>query len=358
MTTISSITRATLRAAGRELGWGLRAVRREHHRWLRVAGAVPDARLRRQAVEALQDKRPLLDGAALFWTLTERRDVRLLRLLVAFQVLANYHDHASERVGARIQPSGPGSDIATFVEVVDLERAALSYRPTATHRDGGYLAALVDACRHGCRQLPGYDRARPHLLLAVRRAGTLDLEHLASPDQRQVALERFARVELAVSATGLSWFELAAGASSLLTGIVTLALAARPDADERELERANQVYVLVATVSALLDNFVDHAEDELTGAHNYLNYYASFEDAVARLAVLIDQMVTAVDRLDHADRHRVIVAAMLAMYLTTDGARARDPSHRRALVDHAGPTAKALMPALAAWRGAMRQRGT
>ena len=165
--------RALLGSASRELLWGLRAVRREHRSWMRRAVAIPDPRLRRQAVTALQDKRPLLDGAALFWTIPPRRDPHLLRLLVAFQILANYHDRAGEHAALTGEEAGPGCSMATFAEVIDLARTPAGYRPTADHRDGGYLAALVTACRDGCARLPGYPAARPHLVEAARRCGSL-----------------------------------------------------------------------------------------------------------------------------------------------------------------------------------------
>jgi tetraprenyl-beta-curcumene synthase len=349
----ASQIRALAAAACRELLWGLRAVRREHQRWLARASSIPDPQLRRHAIAALHDKRPLLDGAALFWIIPDRRRIGLLRLLVAFQILANYHDHASERGGDC--RSDPASTMDHFTQVLDLRQTPTHYRPRRDHADGGYLNALVATCREECRRLPGYSIARPQLVLAAERARTLDLEHADAPG-RQQGLRTFATDALGSHAT-LSWFELAAGASSLLTAIVSLALAARDDVSPADLADATEAYTLVATVSALLDNFVDYGDDVASGVHNYLSYYANADEAAGRLAELVALTMNAVGRLPNPGRHRVIVGAMVAMYLTSGAARTADQQHAARLVASGGTLTALLMPVLVGWRTTRREHG-
>jgi len=340
--------RALAISAARELRWGLGAVKHEHARWQRHASAIPDAEQRRHALDALGDKRPLLDGAALFWTIPDRRDPHLLRLLVAFQVLANYHDHASERVGAGLDPGGPGSSMETFVEVVDLDR------PPHGYRDSEYLSTLVGACRDGCARLPRYAEARTHLLREARRARSLDLEHVEDRSTQVALLRRFAEDERGPR-DDLRWFERTAGSSSLLTAIVSLAVAARPDTSLADLDQAVHAYTLVATLSALLDNYVDLADDVAAGVHNYLGYYPSADAAVERIETLVDDALRAVGRLRHGERHRVIVGSMVAMYLTSDGAREPQRTRdTRRLSASGGSLVALLIPILSAWR---RSRG-
>jgi tetraprenyl-beta-curcumene synthase len=356
----ASLTRTQLKAlmvsATRELLWGLRAVRREHHVWLARAATIPDRDLRRHALAALRDKRPLLDGAALFWTIPDRRHPELLRLLVAFQVLANYHDHASERWGAGDPRPDPGRSMDGFAEVVDLRLSLRHHRPSSAHPDGGYLAALAATCRDGCRRLVAYEAAREHLVLAAWRAKSLDLEHLPDEGLRRGALERFTEQAFGARAD-LTWFELAAGGSSLLTAIVVLAVAVDDASTPADLAAAVEVYTLVATVSALLDNYVDYDDDLAAGRHNYLNYYASFARAVERLAELVADTLREAGRLRHGMRHRVIVASMVAMYLTSEGARKRDAQTTTSLVASGGHLTAVLVPVLSLWRSARRETG-
>lgn len=343
-----------MNAVARELFWGVRAVRREYQIWSRRAMAIPDAKLRRNAIAALQDKRPLLDGAALFWTIPTRRRPALLRLLVTFQILANYHDHAGER--ARGYPvEDPAGTMDGFITVLDLDQSAERYHPTRA-QDGGYLAALVADCRAGCRSLPGYCTARDHLIVAARNGRTLDLEHHHDDVRRPHLLRKFAFDEMG-GHPSLSWFELTAGASSMLTAIAGLALATDESTTAADFSEANDAYMLAATLSALLDNYVDLAEDRSAGSHNYLTYYVDLDSAVLRIAELIANTLAAVGGLRHGERHRVIVAAMVAMYLTSDGARSHKSQYQAALSERAGSLTMLLTPALAAWRNVRGEHG-
>jgi tetraprenyl-beta-curcumene synthase len=75
----------------------LREVSGEVDRWRTFAGDIPDDALRHDALAAIKDKRANIDGAALFWTLPRVRSRELLRLLVAYEILADFLDCTSER---------------------------------------------------------------------------------------------------------------------------------------------------------------------------------------------------------------------------------------------------------------------
>jgi tetraprenyl-beta-curcumene synthase len=339
--------------AARELGWGLRAVRSEVAEWRTRALAISDPALRSQALEALADKRPLLDGAAFFWILPDRRCPELLRLLVAFQALANYHDHASERAGQG-RP-GPGSSMAAFLDVVDLDRPLTGYGDESTADAGVYLRALAQTCRSGCHTLPNYRKARPLLLRHVHRARSLDLEHDPAPQRRTQRLRRFADHEFGAR-TDASWWELTAGAASLLTAIVLLALAADEQTTDDDLLHAAEAYSWVASTSAFLDNYVDQLDDAASGAHNYLNYYPATDEAVRRIATLIDRSLREAAALRHGSRHVVIVASMTALYLSSDSARSRPlQGSTRELAASGGTLTRLLIPILRGWRIAYRE---
>jgi tetraprenyl-beta-curcumene synthase len=342
-------------SAARELGWGLRAVNAELAGWRRRALAIRDPSIRRHALEALSDKRPLIDGAALFWTLPNRRQPELLRLLVAFQTLANFHDHASERAGRRGGAS-PGSSMLAFLDIVDADRPLANYYgegPAA--KDGGYLHALAQACRAGCAMLPHYRTARGTLLQQAYRARSLDLEHDTDPRRRAEGLKRFGAREFG-GTTDTAWWELTAGACSLLTAIVQLALAADEQTTGDDLRRAVDAYMWVASVSSLLDNYIDQFDDATTGAHNYLAYYPGPEVAVQRVGVLIDRALREVGALRNGERHLVIVASMTAMFLSSDSARSRSlRCSTRVLAGNGGALTRLLIPVLRAWRIAYHQ---
>jgi hypothetical protein len=86
-----------LAAGSRELVWGLRGVSRELTRWRVRASSIPDLVLRSDALEAIDRKRGNIYGASLFWILPTRRSPELLRLLVAYEIMADFLDCVSER---------------------------------------------------------------------------------------------------------------------------------------------------------------------------------------------------------------------------------------------------------------------
>jgi tetraprenyl-beta-curcumene synthase len=303
---------------------------------------------------AQDDKRVLVDGAVLFWALPQRRSHELLRLLVAFQTLANYLDNLSERLAVTRETEPRTARL--LVAALDLERPAPTYPVAGSGRDdGGYLAALGEACRIGCACLPSYRAGQDLLLREAGRARSLDIEHDRDPLRRMRQMRHFAAGEFS-GALDTNWWESVAGASSLLTTIAVLALAADEGVAQEELHAAVSAYTSAAIVSALLDSYIDQLDDPHTAAHNYLNYYASSEEAVLRLAVLIDRMMRQLAMLRHPERHLVIASSMVALFLSSDSARSSVLAPDTAcLATTSGSLTKTLIPVLRAWRRANRQ---
>ena len=347
--------RALGAGAARELGWGSRAVRAEVARWRRRALAIEEPLGREQALDALADKRLILEGAALFWTLPRRRDLTLLRLLVAFQILANFHDHASERAARTGRAVALGGSMDAFLEVVDADRPLTSYGGPGTTGLGAYLRELAEACRSASAALPGYRLAHPLLLREASRARALDLEHDRDAPRRVRRLRALAAGEYGDPA-GVPWWELTAGATSMLTVIVLLALAADQRTTADDLHRAAEAYGHIGSASAFLDSYVDQREDAAGGGHNYLSYYATPAAGADAVAELVERSLRVAGALAHGERHVLIVASMTAMYLSSDGAR--DPALRvttSALARRGGTLTRLLIPVLRAWRTAYRQ---
>lgn len=349
--------RALARGVGFEFGWALRAVSRELRGWRELAERIPDPILRADAVDSLDGKGHFNYGVALFGILLDRRDPRLLRALVAFQITANFLDVTSERAAAERGDSG-GSLMLAFVDAVDVEGGYQDYY--ADHPwsdDGGFLRALVAATRAGCATLPHYEVARPLLLREARRERALEVVHDPQAVRRDDAVRCFAHDEYG-SDTEAAWFELAAGATNGLAVVVLLALAADPGATADDLWASSDAYVWVAVISTMLDSFVDQADDVAKGDWSAIESYPSDALAVDRLTYLVDRSLREVSRLRNGDRHAVIVSAMFALLLSRDTARS-EPLRRpvRRMVRAGGSLTRLLVPTLRAWRVAFRLRG-
>lgn len=346
---------ALVAGAGRQLTAGLGAVRDEVRGWRSRAERIPDPVLRADALAAAE-KRYYVDGAALFWILPTRRNRELLALLVAYQTIANYLDCASER-GAAHRGGVGGSLMLALVDAVDVDGPVRDYY--ADHPwsdDGGYLAALVRRCRAACATLPRYAQARPLLLEQARQGRALELCHDPDAARRDDAL-RGLIAEGRPSHREAAWFEVVGSATSLLGVVALLAVAADPGSSEADLRAAAAAYIpWVGAVSLMLDSYIDQAHDAATGSWSAIGYYPGADVAQARVASLIVRALDEVATLRNGERHVVVVSCMLAMYLTSDDARAPGlASGTRALRDAGGPLSRGLMPVLRAWRLVYRQ---
>lgn len=346
---------AVAQATARELRV-LRAVRREVARWQRLAETIPDPMLRAEALTSLRTKRSLVEGAARFSNILSRPDPALLRALVAFEVMADFLDLRSEATIDQHQGTVSAA-IEAFVDAVDVERPLSDYyRDRPGHDDGGYLRALVSACRASCAALPRYAEARPLLAHHAYLARSLDLQHDPDPVRRDRTLERFATDEIGGSPDE-SWFEQTAGTSSALIVIVLLTVAADEDATVGDLHAAAAAYAKTASLGMLLDSYADQLDDALTGQFSLVAYYPDQQATVARIGVLIDQALREVRGLRHGERHALLVSMMIALFLSHDGARdERLLAGTRELVRSGGSLTRLFVPVLRAWRIGYRQR--
>ena len=169
-------------ATTRELLWGLRAVSRETRNWRAHASSIPDTTLRQAALNALAYKRGNINGASLFWILPRRRSRSLLRLLIAYEVMADFLDTTSER-GAHTGISNGCQLHRALIEALDPDGSISDYYLYHPSRDdGGYLEALVECCRAGCATLPSFTSVRAVLRRAATLTQVLGMNH--EPDYK------------------------------------------------------------------------------------------------------------------------------------------------------------------------------
>ncbi len=334
-------------AALRELSWGLRAASCEMRGWHSRACLIPDGPIREDALETLACKRTHIVGAGLFAILPVRRDRRLLRVLVAYEIILEFLDNAHERAAGRRN----GSQLhRALVEALDPSAPMSDYYLHHPWKDdGGYLRELVEACRESCLTLRSYAQVRPLLLQGASRCGGVQsINHEADSCRRRAALNHWSGTHFPYEAEA-SWWELAAAASSSLGVHALLASAACGGED---LARVHAAYVpWIAAVSTLLDSYVDQARDVADGEHSYVAYYPDADVALRRLSELIGRSLREASSLPAGHRHAVIAACMIAMYLSHE--RLRAPAlraNRDRLALAGGSLTRVLVPVLRLWR--------
>jgi tetraprenyl-beta-curcumene synthase len=312
--------------------------------------------LRTHALAAIEHKRCNIEGAAFFWTLSRRRDPRLLRLLVAYEILADYLDRVNEHSAHLGIANGRQLHIA-LTDALAPERPTCDYYRLQAHADdGGYAHALVRTCRTVCEQLPCYERVRPLALHAATLTQVLAINHHPEPAQRDWELRRWAASELPPNGE-LCWFELTAAASAWLTVLALLALAAEPRCEEKHIVGVHAAYLpWISLLGTMLDSYSDIEEDARQRDHSYIAHYPTIGRACERLALLMERACCEARRLPNGQRHGVLVACMVAMYLSkasahTAGLRPRTED----LLASSEPLVRVLLPVLRAFRAGYRQ---
>lgn len=350
---------ALIAGAGRELSWGLPAVAREERGWRALAAEIPDRPIREDALSALREKRGQTDGAAMFATLPRARNRNLLRLLVAYQIIWDFLDSVSERGAGAGQTNGRQLHLA-LIDALDPSRPLSDYYLyNPWRKDGGYLQTLVNVCRESCAALPCYERVRDLVVEEARRAQVLAINHDLDPSRRDTMLEGWAHREFPHGHEA-SWFELSGASSAGLSIFALLALASEPTCSESEIARTRSAYFpWVSSLAAMLDSYVDQADDAASGDHSYIAHYPTPEAAIEHVCLMVHRCLSDVRSLQSGEKHILIVTSMAAMYLSKESALT--PAMRAStnrIRDCGGSLTRILLPILRLWRTAYAQQST
>jgi tetraprenyl-beta-curcumene synthase len=329
----ASQLRALLSSAVRELRWSMPLVTLETQRWRAHAERMPASPLRAGALSSLATKRGHTDGAALF----------------SYEIIWDYLDTTHEE--AATEANGRQLHLA-LIDALDATRPLADYyRYHPWNDDAGYLQALVQTCRHECDALPSYPRVRGQLVREAQRAQVLALNHLADPHERDTALRLWAAEEFP-GETALSWYELSGAASASLVVHALLTLAADPTCTRDDVETVYAAYwPWISLATTMLDSYVDQFEDAELGNHSYIAHYPSRHMAGLRIEEAIVHSAHQARSLPNGHRHCIIVACMIALYLSKDSARtARLRMQTRSLANAGGSLPRLLLPILRLWR--------
>jgi tetraprenyl-beta-curcumene synthase len=306
---------------------------------------------------ALDRKRGNTQGAALFSVIPRKRSRPLLRLLTAYQVLWDFLDSLSETW----RELAPRDTLQLHLALVDAVNPCGPmhdyYARLPLPDDGGYLRSLVEACRSCCRALPSFSEVAPVLYKEAERIGVQAINHAAEPVQVSLALQNWVAREYP-GTHEVSWFELAAAAGANLAIYALFALAADTPCSIDRIEDTYRAYFpWSGALATMLDGFVDQFDDARHGDHCYLAYYQSPDDATTHISRLVQRCLSETRSLKDGERHTLVAASMVAMYLSRDSARTSALSAATLQVAHAGGSLTcALLPVLRLWRVANKAR--
>jgi tetraprenyl-beta-curcumene synthase len=296
------------------------AVRRQLRDWETVAEAIPDPVLRDHALDALRKKGANAEATAVFAILAPRAQrAAALRAITSLQVAVDYLDTLGEQASDDPLANGLQLHRALIDALAPGEPVADWYRLNPQRNDGGYLLALVSACREAVEPMAAAELALPAARRAAERCRQGQGHTHAAELGDTAALRAWAsRLE---PPPGYPWWELAAGASSSVGAHALLAAAADPETTAAETELIDAAYFPpVGALTVLLDDLVDREADLAAGTHNYMSYYASAESAAERLTLIAGEARAATVALRHRPRHAAILAGVAGYYLSTPAA--------------------------------------
>jgi tetraprenyl-beta-curcumene synthase len=293
----------------RRLAWALVAVimrylttiqpraNRELARWRRLAHAIPDPELRMHVLRPF-DADMSAQGAALFAVLAPRRHERqLVSFLVAYVLLWSYVDVRTER-----DPEHTPRLLGALVDAL----AAQVQRPAEP-----YLAALFAICRRGRDALPSWSVVAPFALRLACDGVVVQAINHGSHQDPEARLRAWAH-----GRPGIDWRERCAAASSPLGIHALMALAATRDVTADQADATATAYCRVSALGVLCDHLIDREEDRALSNHTFLRYYPTPTAQAEALYTLAVSARHHVRSLPNSARHRVILAAMGAMFLS------------------------------------------
>ncbi|HYV14975.1 MAG TPA: DUF2600 family protein [Conexibacter sp.] len=287
--------------------------RREINRWANVAAAIPDPTLRKYAMDGILLERTNPQAVAALAATAPRRQRRsTIELLVAYQVLLDYLDTAGEQLCADELHRGVAFGMA-LAAAVSPPGSPIQLDPVGN--DGGYLSALVTACRARLWQLPSAAViAREAEIAAVRCAQGLAHTHTATWHGTNTELRRWTGTQFGTN--GYSWWEIAAGTNSNLAVLALLAAAADAKTTHQDaLAIASAYWPHVCVLSTLYDSLVDFERDEMTGDFSFISHYPS--NAALRFGLIRARRrsLTASTPLRRGHIHKMIICGVAGYYV-------------------------------------------
>ncbi len=294
----------------------LPGVRSELAGWRAAAEAIPDAELRKQAIDSMTAKQFHCEGGAVYSAPNLAMKDVLIPLIVALQTISDYLDNLCDRSTSldaddfrllhrsmldAVTPGAPLTDYYALRQESD---------------DGGYLHALVRRCQSAVGELPAYGRVQGHVRELVGLYGDLQVyKHIAKP-LREGELQAWWELHKP-ACPELRWNEFAAATGSTLGMFMLFLAACDPELTPDAADRIKDAYFpSICGLHILLDYLIDQAEDQAGGDLNFCNYYGNQEVLDERMRRMVQAARLAAGQLPEPGFHRMVVEGLVALYLS------------------------------------------
>jgi tetraprenyl-beta-curcumene synthase len=279
------------------------------------AAAIPDARLRAQALASVDGKAYHVAGACILATFLEPPAARAYVSIVApLETIYDYLDNLCDR----------HPEVSVDAYPVLHQAIADALDPSATVHDyyargpagddGGYLRDLVERTQRALSRVPHLDVLAPRFAHAAQLYGEMQTYKHYPPgerEQRCVAWYEQHRDQY----RDIDWHEFASAAGSQfhVYGPLFEAFLDRRDAIAGTYDA---YFPYVSALHVLLDAFIDQAEDREHGELNFSRVYGGTAALRTRVHRLIDAARSRLRALPGDRAHSFVLDVMTLFYLS------------------------------------------
>ncbi|GAB7056535.1 tetraprenyl-beta-curcumene synthase family protein [Paenibacillus sp. YK5] len=294
----------------------LPAVREQLDHWRSKAEQIPDAELRKQAINSLTSKQFHCEGGAVYAAANLSMRHILIPLIAAFQTISDYLDNLCDR-STSLDPEDFRRLHQSMLDAVDPSAPLHDYYEFHKEQeDGNYLNELVKTCQASIRMLPSYAPAASSVRELVSLYCDLQVyKHMAKPLREDALLSWWEMHRERYPSIG--WNEFAAATGSTLGVFVLFLAASEPELSPETVRNIHVAYFpYICGLHILLDYLIDQEEDAIGGDLNFCSYYDNMDKTVERIALIVKEAKRTSERLEHAAFHRMIIEGLLALYLS------------------------------------------
>ncbi|WP_324777883.1 tetraprenyl-beta-curcumene synthase family protein [Virgibacillus senegalensis] len=290
-------------------------VDRELGYWENRANAIPNAELRKQALDSLRDKKFHCQGGTVYSILAGPYWQEAVRFIVAYQTISDYLDNLCDR--------STSLDPRDFRMLHESMRDALTptepiksyYHYRVEQEDGEYLADLVRTCQNCLRNLDSYQLISSYIHQLEGLYADLQVHKHVREEERIPRLEGWFE-ENRDKWPYLSWYEFSACSGSTL-GIFCFVSYAMGGKMSEALadELFHSYFPFMQGLHILLDYYIDQQEDLEEGDLNFCNYYKTSAEMKERLLFFIEQTNKNIQQLPNRQFHEMVHHGLVGLYL-------------------------------------------
>jgi len=291
-------------------------VERELQKLRLRAELIPDAELRTQALNSIQDKKFHCQGGGVYAAANLEYRPVLIPLIVALQTISDYLDNLCDR-STSLDPDDFRMLHQAMIDAVSQGNPLQDYYAFRDEKnDGGYLHHLVSTCQEQIAKLPSYNNVQEHVVQLVGLYCDLQVyKHIDKSLREQQLLNWWSRYQHQYSQ--LQWHEFAAATGSTLGMFMLFLAASEKNLSKEDAKSITDIYFPhVCALHILLDYLIDQAEDQVGGDLNFCSYYLNENDLVERIAMIVNRAREDVQKLPASGFHRLIIEGLLALYLS------------------------------------------